>query len=127
MCLIFCPLITMTCSGYLRTFLPTGHNKPVPQGGVHGEDWTTVSLGHHSYQEVFPPNVHISIDSASEGQVILEDKWDSLLSLCLSSTEGRTHGSTVTNNNAEMHLKKALSLLLLREQSFIVTSEDKLQ
>lgn len=57
---------------YSRTFLSPSDDEAVPQGCVHGEDWTTVCLCHHSNQEMFPPNIHVSIYGSSKGQVVLE-------------------------------------------------------
>lgn len=60
--------------GYSRPLLPPGDDESVPQGGVHGEDGTAVRLRHHSYQEVLPPYVHVSVYGAGERQVVLEIK-----------------------------------------------------
>ncbi len=72
---------SMLLSGYLRPFLSPSDNQSVPQSCVHGEDWTTVRLCYHSYQEVFPPYIHVSVYSASECQVVLEEKKTDLLQL----------------------------------------------
>lgn len=59
--------------GYSRPFLPPGDNKSIPEGCVHGEDRTTMRLRHHSHQEVLPPYKHVSIYSAGERQIVLEE------------------------------------------------------
>lgn len=71
-------------SGHSRPFLPPGDDESIPQGGVHGKDRTTVRLRHHSHQEVLPPYVHVSVNSTSERQVVLEETNTDLLQIYVS-------------------------------------------
>lgn len=64
---------------YSRPFLPSGDDEPVPQRGVHGEDWTAVSFCHNSNQKVFPPDVHVSVDRSGKRQVVLNKTNTDLL------------------------------------------------
>lgn len=58
-----------------RPFLASGHDKSVPQRGVHGEHGPVVGSGHGPTQYVIFPHTDIPTDGTCKRQVILKKEW----------------------------------------------------
>lgn len=67
---------------YSRSLLAPSDYKSISESGVHGEDGSSVSFGHHTHKEVIPPDVYVTVDGASKGQVILHHTNTHTVTLC---------------------------------------------